>query len=133
MLIGAAAALVAALALYIVARAEPARFRPRILDLAQLLYIPWLLVQDTFEILQVSLRDLLGGRKAVSAFRVATFRAGEPRNPVDTARRVLAIVSTTMTPNFIVLGINQHDNELLFHQVEKTPIPQLIKNLGGGS
>ena len=130
MLIGGVAALIAAFAVCIVARAEPAHFRPRLRDLGQLLYVPWLLVQGTGEILYVSFRDLLGGRKAVSAFRVAIFRAGKPRDPIDTARRVLAVLGTTMAPNFIIFGINQDENELLFHQIEKSPVPQLTKNLG---
>ncbi len=130
MLIGAAAMLVAALAHCIVARAEPAHFRPRVRNIAQFAYVPWLLVQGTFEILYVSLRDLFGGRKAVSAFRVVEFRAGDPRNRADTGRRVLAVTGTTMAPNFIILGINADENELLFHQIEKSPVPPLTKNLG---
>jgi multisubunit Na+/H+ antiporter MnhE subunit len=130
MLIGAAAALVSAVALCVVQRAEPAHFRPRLYDLAQLAYVPWLLVQGTSEILYVSLRDLFGGRKAVSSFRIAHFHGGELRNPVDTARRVVALAGTTMAPNFIIFGINSQDNEMLFHQVEKSSVPQLTKNLG---
>ena len=130
MLIGAAAAIVAGVAFYVVAHAEPVPCRVRLRDVAQFLYVPWLLVQGTYEILFVSFRDLLGGRKAVSAFRVARFRAGSTDDPVDTERRVLAIAGTTMAPNFIILGINTRSNELLFHQIEKSAVPQLTKHLG---
>lgn len=130
MLIGAAAALVAAVALSVVAEAEPAHFRPRLHEVAQLAYVPWLLVQGTYEILYVSLRDLFGGRKADSAFRVAKFRAGEQLDPGNTARRVVAVAGTTMAPNFIILGINAEENDLLFHQIEKGAVPQLTKNMG---
>ena len=130
MLIGVVASLLAAIALCVVERAEPAHFRPRSREFAQLVYIPWLLVEGTYEILYVSLRDLLGGRKADSAFRVSKFRAGNPGDPVDTARRVVAVAGTTMAPNFIILGINADENDLLFHQIEKGAVPQLTKNMG---
>jgi multisubunit Na+/H+ antiporter MnhE subunit len=130
MLIGAGASLLSALALCIVERAEPAHFRPRLRDVAQLVYVPWLLVQGTFEILQVSLGDVFGGRKAISAFRVARFAAGEPRDSADTGRRVLAVLGTTMAPNFVILGINTDNHDLLFHQIERGPVPQITKNLG---
>ncbi len=130
MLVGIAAAVVAAVALYVVDRADPAHFRPRPRDVAQLAYVPSLLVQGAYEILLVAFRDLLGGRKAVSAFRVARFDAGEPQDPRDTGRRVLAIAGTTIAPNFIILGINAGKKELLFHQIEKSPVPQMTKNLG---
>ena len=130
MLIGIGTCLVAAFALCVVQRADPAHFHPRLHDVLQLAYVPWLLVQGTYEILSVSLRDLFGGRKAVSAFRVARFHAGSPTDPRATGRRVLAITGTTMAPNFIILGINASTNELLFHQIEKSPVPNLTKNLG---
>lgn len=130
MLIGAAAALVAAFGLCVVQRAEPTHFGPRISDIAQLIYVPWLIVQDTYQVTLVALCDLLGGRKAVSAFRVASFHAGESHDPRATARRVLATGATTMSPNFMVLGINSRQDELLFHQIKKTPVPQMTKNLG---
>ncbi len=130
MLVGAGAALVAAFALCIVQQAEPTHFRPRLSDVAQLIYVPWLLLSDTVVILLVSISDLFGGRKASSAFRVVTFRAGTPGGARSTGRRVLAVAGSTVSPNCIVLGVNANQNELLFHQIKKTPLPTMIKNLG---
>ena len=96
----------------------------------QAIYIPWLLIQGTYEILWVSVRDLLGGRKAVSAFRIVGFEAGQLYDVHDTARRVLAVAYTTMAPNFIVLGVNTNKNNLVFHQIERSGVPQMTKNLG---
>lgn len=130
LLIGIGAAMVAAIGLGVVQHAQDAHFRPRLKDLLQIIYVPWLLLQGTYEILWVSLRDLCGGRKAVSAFRVAEFKAGELCEPHDVARRVFAVAFTTMAPNFIVLGINKRERQLLFHQIERSGIPAMTKNLG---
>lgn len=130
LLVGAGVALIGALAICVVEMAEDSHFRPRAQDLAQIVFVPWLLLQGTYEILMVSLRDLLGGRKAISAFRVAQFQAGEVCDPQDTGRRVLATAYTTMAPNFIVFGINTPERQLLFHQIERSGVPKMTKNLG---
>ncbi|HZP62746.1 MAG TPA: hypothetical protein VFB28_04960 [Terriglobales bacterium] len=129
-LVGLGVAVVGGIALCVVENAADSRFRPRAKDLLQAVYVPWLLVQGTYEILRVALRDLLGGPKAVSAFRIAAFEAGQFCDPEDTARRVLAVVYTTMAPNFIVLGINTPQRQLVFHQIERSGVPQMTKNLG---
>jgi hypothetical protein len=130
LLIGIGVALIGAVAICVVEHADNSHFRPEIAELAQFVFVPWLLVQGTYEILMVSLRDLLGGRKAVSAFRVARFVGGEPLDAHDTARRVLAVGLTTMAPNFIILGINASRDQLLFHQIERSGVPKMTKNLG---
>jgi hypothetical protein len=130
LLVGIGVAAVGAIALCVVEHAEDAHFLPRLRDLLQIAYVGWLLLQGTYEILWVSLRDLFGGRKAVSAFRVAPFQAGALLDSHDTARRVLAVGYTTMAPNFIILGINTPETQLLFHQIERSPVPQMTKNLG---
>ena len=130
MLIGMAVAVVSAFAICIVQYAQEAHFRPRARDVAQIVYVPWLFVQGTYEILLVSIRDLLGGKKAESDFRLAAFDAGSLREPHDTGRRVLAVGYTSMAPNFIVLGINTLEGQMLFHQIEKSSVPRMTKNLG---
>lgn len=130
MLVGMAVSIVGALAICIVQRADREHFHPRLRDLVQIARVPWLLVQDTWVILWSATRDLLGGRKSVSAFRVAQFEAGSLDDPRDTARRVLAVGYNTMTPNCIIFGINTREKHMLFHQVERQPIPKLMKVLG---
>lgn len=130
LLVGAGVAVIGGVAVLVVERADDAHFRPRWEDLLQAVFIPWLLIQGTYEILWVSIRDLLGGRKAASAFRIVHFEAGSVRNLQATARRVLAVAYTTMAPNFIVLGINTNQKELLFHQIERSGVPKMTQNLG---
>ena len=130
LLVGVGASLLGGVAICVLQRADPSHFRPRLGDVLQIGYVPWMLLQGTHEIMVVSLRDLFGGRKAASLFRVVTFEAGEVCEPHDTARRVFAVAYTTMAPNFIVLGINTPEQQLLFHQIERTDVPAMTKNLG---
>lgn len=130
MLIGIGVSLVSTLALCVVDYANVAHFRPRVRDVLQVVYVPWLFVQGTYEILAVSMRDLLGGKKAESAFRLASFETGTLQDPHDTGRRVLAVGYTTMAPNFIVLGINTLERRMLFHQIQKSGVTRMTKNLG---
>lgn len=130
LLIGAGVTVLGGVAIAVVERADDAHFRPRLRDLVQAVFIPWLLIQGTYEILWVSVRDLLGGRKAVSAFRIVGFEAGELDDVHATGRRVLAVAYTTMAPNFIVLGVNTNQQNLVFHQIERSGIPKMTKNLG---
>ena len=130
MLVGIGVALLAAVVICIVQHADNAHFRPTSQDLWQILFVPWLIFQETYEILLVALRDLFGGRKAVSAFRLLSFETGKISDPRSTGRRVLAVTYSTMAPNFIVLGINVRDGYLSFHQIQRGGIPKLLKNLG---
>jgi len=130
MLAGIGVAVIAAVMACIVRNADDAQFRPYPRDLLQLVFVLWLFVQGAYEILWVAMRDLLGGRKAVSAFRLLNFETGKISDPHSTGRRALAVIYTTMAPNFIVLGINVRDQQLLFHQIQRGDIPKLLKNLG---
>lgn len=130
LLVGMGVAIVAAVAICVVEHAEDSHFAPRVRDLLQFGFVPWLVLQGSYQILFAAVRDLLGGRKAVSAFRVVRFEAGTLRSPYDTARRVLAVAFTTMTPTTVVLGINLPSNQLLFHEINGSGIPQMTKNLG---
>lgn len=130
LLVGAGVSVLGGSAVAVVEHADDAHFQPRPPDLLQAVYIPWLLIQGTYEILWVSIRDLLGGRKAVSASRIVRFEAGELCDVHDTGRRVLAVAYTTMAPNFIILGVNTNKKNLVFHQIERSGVPKMTKNLG---
>jgi len=69
LLVGIGAALVGGIALCVVENAADSHFRPRARDLLQAIFVPWLLLQGTYELFWVTLRDLLGGRRAASAFK----------------------------------------------------------------
>jgi multisubunit Na+/H+ antiporter MnhE subunit len=132
LLIGVVAALLATLGLLVVNVNYSARFSPSLRDLLSLWRLGWYLFSGTGEVLLVALKDLLRIKPAESIFRIAPFRAGSRKDSCDTARRVLAVAYTTVAPNFIVLGINSTNQQLLFHQIERSSVPQMTKDLGAG-
>jgi hypothetical protein len=130
MWLGVVAALLGATGLCVVQLAEDAHFKPRISDWLSVWRMPWYLVQGTWEILMVLVRDLSGGERAKSLFRLAEFDAGPEKDQVATGRRTLAVGYTTMAPNFIVFGINPQYGMMLFHQIEESGIPKMTQDLG---
>ncbi len=130
LLIGVLGALLATTGLSIINRSYPARFQPRLMELLSLWRLPGSLVSDTWKILALRAKDLRSIRTANSLFRVVPFRAGEKDDPRATARRVLAVIYTTITPNTVVLGVNTNDQKLLLHQLVRGPVSRMTEDLG---
>jgi hypothetical protein len=130
LLVGIIATLLATAGLCIIAIQYPARFAPSISELLSFWRLPWYLVSGTWEIMKVAGLDWAGIDRAKSLFRVASFDAGKKDDPRAVARRVLAVTYTTAAPNFIVLGINASNQELLFHQIERSAVPKMVIDLG---
>lgn len=130
LLTGIIGAVLAALGVCIVDVEYPARFSPTLKELLSLWRLPWYLISGTWEIIVVAAEDLTGIAPAKSLFRIAQFNAGEKDDPSATARRVLSVVYTTIAPNFIVLGVNASDQKLLFHQIKRSSVPIMTKQLG---
>ncbi len=128
--IGIIAALLASSGLVVVAHCYSVPFSPTLKDLLSLWRLPWYLLSGTWEVLFVAARDLVGGKQAESVFRVALFDAGNKDDPSKTARRVLAVLYTTIAPNFIVMGVNASDQKMLFHQIERGSVPKMTQQLG---
>jgi multisubunit Na+/H+ antiporter MnhE subunit len=104
-------------------------------DLGQGWRLPWYLIVDCSTILVVLCKDLFHIAPAGAYFRVCAFSqpSDDPRHskPSDTGRLVLAAVFTTATPNSIVIGIRHQ--QMLFHQIARTPVEQMTRNLGAHS
>ena len=130
LLLGVAAVVLAGFGLRVVQLSYPARFSPSLRELAAGWRMPWYLISGTYEITVVSLRDLFGYERAKSVFRVARFRSGADTNPQGAARSALAVAYTTVAPNFIVLGINAKQQQMLFHQIERSSVPRMTQELG---
>jgi multisubunit Na+/H+ antiporter MnhE subunit len=130
LLIGLAGALLATTGLVVIRLQYPARFSPRTVELLSLWRLPWYLLSGTWEIVAVAAKDLLGIKRAQSLFRIVEFDAGAPDDAHATARRALAALYTTVAPNFIVLGVNAGDRKLLFHQIERSSVPKMTRELG---
>ncbi|MGC1782432.1 MAG: hypothetical protein WA708_07940 [Acidobacteriaceae bacterium] len=103
--------------------------RLRWIDMVQIVYVPGYLIAGMCQIVSVLALDILRIRPSESLFRAAPFEKGGPV-AVATARRVLAVVYTTATPNFIILGIDPKTHWMLFYQLRKSDIPVMTRHLG---
>lgn len=130
LLLGVIATLVATLGVLIINRRYPAKFSPGFHEVLSLWCIPWYLASDTWKIMAVAGKDLLGVKRAASLFRTVQFDAGTEDDTTAVARRVLAVVYTTITPNTIVLGINANDQKMLLHELLSSPLPKMTRDLG---
>ncbi len=106
------------------------RFRPT--DLLQAWRIPWYVISDIAEITLVLAKDLLHLAPAKSLFRVVPFSPGDTTE-VTLGRRVLATAFTTATPSIIVIGVDVEGHRMLFHQIRRSHLPIMTKNLGAHS
>jgi len=131
MIVGAAAvALAAASSVYVVS-VLPLRFRPTPQNIAQVGHLPGSVITDSWRIVRVLIRDLLG-RRSPSLFRAAPYRRTAASGSA-VAQRVLATAFTSVTPNVIVIGIDCQRGQILFHQLSPTPVPRILLRLGAES
>lgn len=129
-LLGVLAAIVSAL-VYQLIRVKSGRiFEPSLRDVLEAWRLPWYLLSGSWEIIVVLVQDFFGLEKAGSFYRSVSFRVGDSRDPSQIARRALATAYTTVAPNFIVVGVDAKRKQLLFHQIRKSSVPRMTKNLG---
>lgn len=105
------------------------KFELHLRDLAQGWRVPGYVLKGNWVIVRVLARDLLGIAPAGNLFRTCGFDTGK-HDPVRVARTILAVVYSTASPNSIVIGIDQTQSRMLFHQLEPTEITQMARNLG---
>ena len=129
MIVGGICVLLTVWFVYYVAKHECPRFRLRFRDWIQIWRLPAYLISGSWEVLSVLVMDLLHLAPAQSLFRSAPFECN-PDEPVDVARRVLAIAYTTATPNFIIIGIDVPGRQMLFHQLKKSEVLPMTRRLG---
>jgi hypothetical protein len=132
MMVGAGVVVVSTLYLKTVHESSRSTFRLQWKDIVQGWRIPWYMVSDTWVVTLTFIRDLLHLRPAGSYFRASSFECSK-RDPVIQGRGVLATIFLTSTPNVIVLGIDPESNRMLFHQLQRAPVPQMARALGSGS
>lgn len=98
-------------------------------DVLECWRIPWYVLSGCWEITSVLFRDAFLGHRAGSYYRACSFRISR-RNPVLLARSVLTVAFTTTAPNFIVIGIDADQKQMLFHQLERSSVPRMSQALG---
>lgn len=128
LILGAGAVLVSVSSCLFVVSTLPLQFRPTLREIAQVWRLPGYVVIDLIQITLVLFLDF-AGRHAPSLFRSAPWGPVE-NNGRDTAKRALAISYTTVSPNCIVIGIDCGRGQILFHQLKKSPVPKMTRNLG---
>jgi multisubunit Na+/H+ antiporter MnhE subunit len=102
-------------------------FRPR--DVGQAFYLIWYAFQGTWEILQALARQLFTNNGADSFIAAAPYVvAGD--DAASAGCRALAVTYTTITPNFVVLGIVKEQRLLLYHQIIRGKVLKMTRNLG---
>lgn len=109
-------------------RRSAVRVRLGWIDVAQVAYVPIYLVFGIWEILSVLFLDLLQIKSAESLYRAVRFETAT--GPESAGRQLLAIVYTTATPNFIILGIDRKSHWMLFYQLRRSGIPAMTRHLG---
>jgi multisubunit Na+/H+ antiporter MnhE subunit len=97
--------------------------------LAQAWRLPKLIVTGAWEVVAVLARQIFLRKPADSLLYSVPFDAGA--DDEDSAfRRALAIGYTTATPNFVIIGIDREKGLLVYHQIRKSPVPEMTKRLG---
>lgn len=109
------AALATALALA-VRSFSPFSFRPRLRWVSLLKGAPIGILRDSGFLALVLWRRLILGKKPRSTFRMVPFSRVDD-DPESAALRALAIAGTSITPNTLVIGIDQERKAALVHQL----------------
>lgn len=104
----------------------PLRFRLK--DVLQIWRFPSAMVTQTWRVTVLLLRDL-AGRRAASIYFVCPFDFSQP-TAVNNTRRVLAASYTSATPSSIVIGIDAKKREMLLHQLDRSRLSKVTRELG---
>lgn len=105
------------------------RFKLQLRDFLQGWRIPWYVLSDFVVVAVVLVKDVLRLEPAGNLFRVCGFDTSK-HDPVRIARTVLAVTYSTCSPNCIVIGIDQSQSRMLFHQLKRSAVPSMTRNLG---
>lgn len=128
MMVGALSVLASGVFLWHAHRSESLELRFAFRDVIALWRLPWDVLTDVWKVIRLLIRELAGHR-AGSFYRVCGFATAKD-DPKLAARRVLATLSGTASPNLIVIGVDYHQSRMLFHQVERSSVPKMLEDFG---
>lgn len=129
LIVGAGVSVVATVVVDAVQDREAFGFRPRLRWVRFAAGIPWRIVADTVSLTGVLIRHATGRRRVRGAFVAAPFPHGAEGDPEAAARRALATVGISVTPNTYVVGFDARRDEMLAHQLAPD-VEQLERSLG---
>lgn len=128
MAVGAACAVFCAAASLLTWKAMELSIAFNLRDVLELWRLPWNVVQDAWTITYALALDLLNMRRCGSHFRAVMFEEHSGRR--GRLRHVLAVAYTTVTPNSIVIGIDDEQRLMLFHQIVPSEMSAVTRRLG---
>lgn len=112
-----------------VGRGMDARFKFRPAWLLETWRLPGDVLSDTVLVFKVLFRRIVLLKKPESLMRSVPFDFGGA-SARSAARRAIALIVTTLSPNSIVIGIDRESRSMLVHQVEESDVPEVTKRLG---
>jgi hypothetical protein len=132
MIVGAGCVLASTIFIAFVNRMSTLKLDFHLSDVAQGWRVPWYVLSDCYTLTALLLLDLFTSRRAGSYYRVSGFKTSK-EDPRLIARRVLATIYTTTSPNSIVIGIDFRQSRMLFHQLERSGVSKMTNSLGATS
>ena len=120
-IVGVGASAIAATFAELVRTNVSPKFRPRARWLWKARRLPWRMVSDTALVMASLWGHVTRTRQARGSFRAIPFRHGDPEDPTDVARRALAEIGVSLTPNTVVVGIDPSRDLLLVHELVQRP------------
>ncbi|MCA1827947.1 MAG: Na+/H+ antiporter subunit E [Myxococcales bacterium] len=126
---GVVASAIAAFASRIVLEKDIAPLRAEWRAVAQIWRMPKYMVVGGWEIVAVLLKQIFLRKPAESLFYSVPFDTGGDSDE-DAFRRALAVGYTTATPNFVIVGIDHAHRRLVYHQIQKSDVPEMTRRLG---
>ncbi len=126
--VGLAAAALGAGATEAVRRTEHPRFFPHLSWILLFRRLPVQILSDSWAVTKKLGRMMFRGDRGTGRFITMPFRAGGG-GPRAIARRALAIVYGSLSPDSIVVSINRAHNRLVVHLLTGNQVPQILQTL----
>lgn len=120
-IVGFGASAIVATATEIVRARGAFEFRPRMRWIRFAVRIPVQIASDTVKVFRVLLLHVTGRKRVRASWHALPFRYGRKDNASDVARRGLAILAISTSPNSVAVDIDPDKDELLVHQLVAAP------------
>lgn len=128
LLVGIAAGIIAATADGVVKAKRFATFYPHLKTMLLVFWEPWYVLRGTMIVFVALTKRVLGKRPKIQ-LRAVPFHAGG-QDPESAARRALAIILTSISPDVVAIGIDREKSVMLAHFISPSGTPLIAKRLG---
>ncbi len=135
MIAGALCIVPAGLFLYVAWASSTLRIQLKWRDMLTGWRLPAEVIRDQVTITLVLLADILHLKPISARFRAAPFHCSDhcsEDTPEATGHRVIATAYATTTPNTIVIGIDENQNQMLLHEMRPGQVSTVARILGVG-